>query len=312
MKKKSVLIGCGEWGSRQAKTLFELNELYGVFDINQKKSDFLSKKFKVHQFKTIQEIIKHKKNILSLFICSSAETHYDLFLKMHRHFNNFFIEKPLVNNLNDIKKIENIKKGKKIFIGHLMHFHPAINKIENIIKSGELGTVKSVIMRRHNLGRYRTFENVVQSFAPHDLSIVFRLFGSEYSNLKYQTFFLYQNNHIDYAQIFFNSKKKIKINISVSWTSILKEQKMTIFGTRGILEFEDTEQDFDKKLKIVKIEKFKNNLRKRKEYYLKLQKKMPLRQQAINVIASFNNKIKYLPNNLDESKKILKFIDKIR
>ena len=312
MKKKSVLIGCGEWGYRQAKTLFELNELYGVYDINKKKSKYFSKKFNVCNFNTVEDIIKERKKILSLFICSPAETHFNLFLQTHKYFNNFFIEKPLVQKIEDLTKINRIKKRKKIFVGHLMHFHPAIKKIENILKTSLLGKIKSVNLKRHNFGRYRSFENVIQSFAPHDLSIIFRLFGKKYKNLNYQTFSLYKKNHIDQAQIFFNGKDNIKINLSVSWTSLLKEQKIIIYGTKGILEFEDTEKDFNKKIKIVKISKSKNILKRKKEYYLKLQNKMPLKEQAKIVISCFRKKINTLPNNFNESNLILKLISEIR
>ena len=312
MKKKNVLIGCGEWGARHAKVLFELNELYGVYDIDTNKSEILSKKFNVYQFKSINEIIKYRKEILSLFICSSAETHYKIIFQTYKYFDNFFVEKPLVHKIKDLEKIKKLLNGKKIFVGHLMHFHPAIKKIETILKSKKLGQIKSINLKRHNLGRYRSYENVIQSFAPHDFSIIFRLFGFHYKKLNYQSFSIYKKNHIDKAQIFFSTKNNVKVNLSVSWTSLIKEQKITIFGSKGILVFSDTEKEFNKKIKITKIIKKNNILKKTGELFLKLKSNMPLTEQAKNVITCFRGKKLTLPNNLNESKFILGIINKIK
>ena len=99
--------------------------------------------------------------------------------------------------------------------------------------------------------------------------------------------------------------------MSVSWTSLTKEQKVIIFGTKGILEFSDTEKDFNKKIKIININK-KNNILKKNEFFMKLKSKMPLTEQAKKVISCFREKKQMLPNNLNESKFIMGIINKIK
>ena len=60
-------------------------------------------------------------------------------------------------------------------VGHLMHYHPAFNKIKEIIESGERGKLKYISSNRLSTGKIRTEEDVIWSFAPHDISMILSL-----------------------------------------------------------------------------------------------------------------------------------------
>ncbi|GAJ20977.1 unnamed protein product [marine sediment metagenome] len=69
------------------------------------------------------------------------------------------------------------EKDKILMVGHILEYHPAVVKLKEIINEGELGKINYIYSNRLNLGKFRTEENILWSFAPHDISIIINLLG---------------------------------------------------------------------------------------------------------------------------------------
>ena len=125
-------------------------------------------------------------------------------------------------------------------VGHLLLFHPAFIKIKNIIDEGKIGEIQYIYSNRLNLGSFRNDENVLWSFAPHDISL-FNYFFEEF------TIQMYFSNGVDILQkgIHDTSITSFKYDgnkmghIFVSWLHPFKEHRFVIIGSKGMLHFED-------------------------------------------------------------------------
>jgi UDP-2-acetamido-3-amino-2,3-dideoxy-glucuronate N-acetyltransferase len=62
-------------------------------------------------------------------------------------------------------------------VGHILEYHSAILKLKELVDKGELGKVNYIYSSRLNLGKIRKEENILWSFAPHDISVILFLLG---------------------------------------------------------------------------------------------------------------------------------------
>jgi UDP-2-acetamido-3-amino-2,3-dideoxy-glucuronate N-acetyltransferase len=153
---------------------------------------------------------------------------------------------PMIQNPELFKKnaklmIETSKKNNvKLMVGHLLHYHPIFKEIKKIVKEGQIGKLEYIQSNRLSFGRFRTEEDVVWSFAPHDISMILSLANEEPSIIKCNTKSIIKENHADIANIFMEFPSGFKSNISVSWINTNKEVKLTITGSSAMLIFDDT------------------------------------------------------------------------
>ena len=92
---------------------------------------------------------------------------------------NVLVEKPITLNSGEAKVLNNLaeEKGLILMVGHFLLYHPAILKLKEYLDSGKLGKLQYIYSNRLNLGNIRTEENILWSFAPHDISVIQFLTG---------------------------------------------------------------------------------------------------------------------------------------
>ena len=313
MKAKVNVIGCGKWGENHIRILASKNLLNGVYDINKKAAKNISKHFNC-KILDIEELKKPKINTF-LFILSSASSHFNLLKTFIPIYKNIFVEKPVVEKLSEFNLIKNlsIKYKNKIVVGHLINYHPVFIEQKKILIKKRIGDIYGFKSIRHNFGRYRSSEDVIQSLAIHDISIQLNLAKHLKLDLirytvKNSDFF--KKGHFDETRIFLDFKKNVKSIISSSWISPFKSHILQINGKKGIIVFDDTIQNLNEKLFIQYFEKKQDYLKKTSKKYIKIKNKTTsLENEIITTIRYFSNSIKNIPTNLEESYQILKIID---
>src|SRR5690606_20861323 len=70
------------------------------------------------------------------------------------------------------------KQQRILMVGHVLEYHPAILRLRQLIKQNELGKIHYIYSNRLSLGKVRREENILWSFAPHDVAVILRLVGS--------------------------------------------------------------------------------------------------------------------------------------
>src|SRR3989338_2174351 len=236
---KISVIGCGYWGKNLVRNFAELGALYAVFDANEELSKKMSQTYGVPCL-TLEETLKS--DCEGVVIAAPAFQHYELATKALKAGKHVFVEKPLSLRLDEAQKLCDLSKAvnKKLMVGHLLQYHPAFLELKNLIKKGNLGKLQYTYSNRLNLGKFRNEENILWSFAPHDISMILGLAG-ELPESVYATGSCHLNPHIqDVTTTHMTFKNGMRAHIFVSWLHPFKEQKLVVVGDRGMAVFDDS------------------------------------------------------------------------
>lgn len=238
-------IGLGYWGKNILRNLYELDVLHTACDVSEKLIAERKKEYPKVKFTTKFEELLENKEIKAIVISTPAVTHFELAKKALLAGKDVFVEKPLALKLEEAKElIEIAKKEEKILmVGHILHYHPAVSKMKEIIKEGKIGKIQYVYSNRLNMGKIRTEENVIWSLAPHDVSLILDIVGDEPEDIQVSKASYLTNGVDDIAMINLAFKNNVKAHIFVSWLNPFKEQKFVVVGSNGMLVFDDVSKE---------------------------------------------------------------------
>jgi len=310
-KIKICVVGVGHWGSNHVKTLLSMNISVGCID-----KDF-SRLSKMHEldpsiksFSSIEESFEH--NFSGYILATPASTHTELAKTLISNHKPVLIEKPLALSLQESKQIKSYvdKFAGKVVVGHLLLFHPAINKIKTMIDDGKIGKIQYMYSNRLNLGKVRREENVFWSFAPHDIS-VFQYLSSSFPSKTFSIGgdFLQKKIH-DTTITYLKYPNNIQGHIYVSWLHPFKEHRLVVIGTKGTLHFEDS---IDKKpIQFYEKQMSKNDdiftLKNKKPININYGKGMPLKNELKYFIDVINGKT-LKKANIDEGIDVVRILE---
>ena len=241
MKKNIAIVGCGYWGKNLIRNFSELKSLYAICDINENNlKSFKAKYPYLILYSDYKSLLKDPK-AKAIVISTPASTHYSLAKEALLADKDIFIEKPLALNYKDGEELVLLaeEKNKILMVGHLLEYHPAIIKLKELIDKGELGKIKYIYSNRLNLGKFRTEENILWSFAPHDISAIVGLLDEMPRDVSAQGGNYLNPDVTDVTTTTMNFPDGVKAHIFVSWLHPYKEQKLVIVGDRKMVMFDD-------------------------------------------------------------------------
>jgi len=244
MKKNIAVVGAGYWGKNLIRNFHELGVLKTVCDRN---TDLLTKaNFPWEAIATwALDVVMNDSEIEGVVIATPAETHYELASEVLKSGKDVFIEKPMALSSRDgknlVKMAEN--RGRIILVGHVLEYHPAVRKLYEMVHHGKLGTLRYIYSNRLNLGKFRTEENILWSFAPHDVAVMLSLTGSMPTDVVAQGATYINSGVADVTITGLTFPNNIKGHIFVSWLHPYKEQRLVVIGDKGMAVFNDMEKD---------------------------------------------------------------------
>ncbi len=235
------VIGLGYWGKNILRNLYELKAVKTACDSTSEIIKIRKKEFPgIRYTSSFKDILKDPQ-IKAVAISTPAVTHYELAKQALGVGKDVFVEKPLAINLEQAKELVGLAKKKKriLMVGHILQYHPAVIKLRELIEKGRLGKIQYIYSNRLNIGKLRIEENILWSFAPHDISVILMLIGDE--PLVVNSFGTdYLNEGIsDVTLTNLEFKGKIKAHIFVSWLHPFKEQKLIVVGSKAMAVFDD-------------------------------------------------------------------------
>jgi UDP-2-acetamido-3-amino-2,3-dideoxy-glucuronate N-acetyltransferase len=238
---KLGLIGGGYWGKNLIREFNNCNVLHTICDINKEALDKYNIEYPQVITTSSWDDVLNNSMIDSVCIALPAEMHYSFAKKSLLANKDVYVEKPITLNVDEASELIQIAKDKNkiLMVGHLLHYHPCIEKIKDIIKAGTIGKIKNIISNRFSLGIFRKQENVLWSFAPHDISIILNLCGDDLPT----SVICCGMDHItkgvhDVTTSILKYKDKY-VNINVNWLNPYKEQILSIIGEKGMILFDD-------------------------------------------------------------------------
>lgn len=240
-KHKLCVVGAGTWGLNHVKTLKNLNALGGIIEKNNLvKSELKSTYPECFISSSIEKSFDI--DFDGYIIATPPNTHYEIAKKIILKNIPVLVEKPITLNLNDAVKLNNLAKQKNVnlMVGHVLLFHPAFVKIKSLIDNGQLGDIQYIYSNRLNLGSFRSQENVLWSFAPHDIALFNYFFDDNPEHITSRGVDILQKNIHDTTITTFEYKKNKMGHIFVSWLHPFKEHRFVIVGSKGMVHFEDT------------------------------------------------------------------------
>jgi len=248
-EKNIAVIGAGYWGKNLVRNFHQLGVLKTICDSAQPIREEMTKTYlDVTVTDNISMVLKDK-YIRGIVIAAPAALHYKIAEKALQAGKPVFVEKPLSLNHAGGENLVRLAADRKkiIFVGHILHYHAAIIRLKEMIKTGKIGRLQYIYSRRLSFGKIRREENILWSFAPHDISIILSLVGEEptYVDSVGSNFLHEQIADVTMTNLKFPSG--IGAHIFVSWLNPYKEQKLVIVGSNGMLVFDDTEP-IEKKL----------------------------------------------------------------
>ena len=239
------IIGCGYWGPNLIRNYMQLPNCRMAMccDLDEKKLDRMNSLYPgIKTTNDVNKILTNPK-IDAVGIATPVFTHYDLARQALQNEKHVFVEKPLCHStdacLDLIHAAE--KQGKVLMVGHTFEYTAAVNKIKEIVASGELGEILYIASVRLNLGLFQPDINVIWDLAPHDISIITYLLGKHPISVNGQGKGHYRKDIEDVATTTLNFQNGTIAFIHTSWLDPNKVRRTTIVGSKKMLLYDDTE-----------------------------------------------------------------------
>jgi len=240
-----AIVGLGYWGPNLLRNFDQLRDCEVMFccDLNDANLRSVKEQYPYVQITKDYDALVANQKIDAIAIATSAVTHFSLAKKALLSNKHVFVEKPLTMNLEQAVFLVEMASivDRKLMVGHLMEYHPAIEKLKEIIQSGELGEIYYLYSQRVNLGKIRKDENALWSFAPHDLSIIMYLLDMEPESVSARGQAYLQEGIEDVAFVNLQFPNKIMAQIQLSWLDPHKIRKTTVVGSKKMAVFDDME-----------------------------------------------------------------------
>lgn len=251
MEEKSVskvtlgMVGLGYWGPNLLRNFDQLPDcrvkICCDLDIH-----YLAKAQQQYPYLAVTDnydTLLSDSEIDAIVIATPARTHYELARKALQRGKHLFIEKPLTLAVQHAAELVQLseKTDRILMVGHLMEYHPAVEKLKALIQSGELGEIYYLYTQRVNLGKIRRDENAMWSFAPHDFSVAIYLLDAEPENVSVRGGAYLQEGIDDVVFVDLQFPNGVIAHIHLSWLDPHKIRRTTIVGSEKMVVFDDME-----------------------------------------------------------------------
>ena len=236
-----AVIGSGYWGINLVRNIRSLGALSVVCENNPEAIDQLKKQYPDIKIETSYANLLSNKGIDAVVIATPAESHYDVAKQALLAGKDVFVEKPLALKFSDAEELIALAKehSRILMVGHLLQYHPGIIALKELVASGELGKLEYIYSNRLNLGKIRTEENILWSFAPHDISVMLSLTGTMPIQVNSIGGSYLQPNIADTTVSTFVFEEGVRGHIYVSWLHPFKEQRLVVVGSKRMITFDD-------------------------------------------------------------------------
>jgi predicted dehydrogenase len=239
------IVGCGYWGPKHIRNFHELPEanLTAVCDLEEDRLKQIQKQYYyVAVTPNFDELLQDGTD--AVVIATPVSTHYTLAKKALLHDKHVMVEKPITCSSHEAAELIEIaeKRNLVLMVGHIYDYHPAVNFLGQLVRSGELGEIYSIDSARLNLGLFRPDVNVLWDLAPHDLCIVLNLMDEEPVTVSARG-----RGHIDpdicdvaYIELVFANATIAHLH--VSWLDPRKVRQTTIVGSKKMAVYDDVSE----------------------------------------------------------------------
>jgi predicted dehydrogenase len=240
-RPRVAVIGAGYWGKNIVRNFAALNALAAVVDQDRSTAQALCAQYGGAEV-GFDEVLADR-SIAAVAIATPAVRHYEHAKAALEAGKHVFVEKPLACDLAEAEELVALAErlDRRLMVGHLLQYHPAFLKLKELVHEGRLGPLQYLYSNRLNLGKIRREEDVLWSFAPHDLSMILALVGEEPESVEAIGSYYLNERIADVTTTHLSFPGGARAQVFVSWLHPFKEQKLVVVGSEGMAVFDDGE-----------------------------------------------------------------------
>lgn len=244
-----LVLGYGAWGRNLVRVFGELGALAAICDTDPARAALARQEHPEVSFFADPPAALADPRVEAVVVATPAATHHRVARMALDAGKDLFVEKPLALTTADgadlVGRAE--AEGRVLMVGHVLQYHPAVVRLRELIGAGELGRVQYFYSNRLNIGRIRTEENILWSFAPHDLSVMVALLGELPTSVSCRGSAYLSTGVPDVTLSAFGFPNGVSAHVFVSWLHPFKEQRLVVVGSEKMAVFDDTA---DEKLRL--------------------------------------------------------------
>jgi predicted dehydrogenase len=235
--------GLGQWGSNLARNFAEAAELVWLCDVDESKRNEFAARYPEARVTPEFEDLLADDSVDAIVVATPVPTHYELARKALEADKHVFVEKPPAMRGAEMEELCDLaeERGRVLMPGHLLLYHPGVQKLKQLVDAGDLGDVLCVYGNRQNLGTIRTHENALWSLGVHDLSVLLFLVDEQPSEIwAHGNAFLNPGvEDVVFCYLGFPSGKIAHMHLS--WLDPHKIRRITVVGRDKMAVFDDME-----------------------------------------------------------------------
>lgn len=240
MKPRIAVLGCGYWGSNHIRTLKALGALHAVSDVNPARAEGFASEQDCLAIEP--EALFVRSDIDAIVMALPPQFHADMAVRAVQGGKDVLVEKPIALTVADAERSVKAAaaNGRVFMVGHVLRFHPAFETLKALIDNGELGEVRYIHSHRLGLGKFHTENDALWDLAPHDLSMILAITGTEPIEVRGEGAALLDNLS-DFAHLHMRFPNGLRSHLFASRLNPYRERRLTVVGTKAMAVFDDVE-----------------------------------------------------------------------
>ena len=238
-------MGLGYWGPNLARNFDRLpeGELAWLCDESAEALDRFARAFPGARATGSFHEVLGDQSLDAVALATPVSTHAELARQVLEAGKHCFVEKPLGRSVEEAEQVvEAARAGDRVLmVGHLLEYHPGVEKMNELIEAGELGEVRYIYSNRLNLGQLRRDENALWSLGAHDVSVILRLAAEEPYECRAVGESYVHDGVEDVVFCYLRFPSGLAAHMHLSWLDPHKERRFTVVGSKRMATFDDME-----------------------------------------------------------------------
>jgi len=246
MKKCTAVVGCGLWGRNIVRNFYNLGALHSVCDLDKENLKMIQELYPDVETTSDFNGLLSNPDIKALCIVTPSHTHFNLVKKAILAGKHVYVEKPISTSAKEALELKDLAEemNVKLLVGHLLLYHPAVNRLKMLIAQGVLGEIKYVQSDRLNINYFKNDRSVMWDLAPHDVSMIAHVTGKAplrvLNAVGADTEF---KNICDITHLTIEFEDGVIGQVSDSWIHPQKRVSLLVRGTKATAILDDTIQE---------------------------------------------------------------------
>ena len=239
------VVGLGYWGPNLARNFDRLAEceLSWICDSSEAARSRWAPSFPGARVASRLDELLADAELDAVAVATPVPTHAELATRVLEAGKHCFVEKPLARSVGDAEEVVAAARetGRLLMVGHLLEYHPGLQKLKEIAASGELGEIHYIYGNRLNLGKLRAEENALWSLGAHDVSVLLHLAEEEPTECTAMGESYMRDGVEDVVFCYLRFPSGVAAHLHLSWLDPHKERRFTVVGSRKMATFDDME-----------------------------------------------------------------------